>query len=762
MKNSTQLIILIAIIFGGHKNLTAQSDFYAVDSVQEIRIYFSIPNWDEVLDNLYIADEGGRLLADVSVNGTMFYGAGIRYKGFSSYSSTRIKNPFNIALDYTYSDQTYQGHNKIKLSNVIQDPSFVREVLSYEIARKYMPASRANYANVYVNDTLRGVYTNVEAVNKDFLDLHYGIRVTPFFKGNPESLDLNGENSNLSDSPGTDIANYFPLYTLESSKETDWFQLLNFIDTLNQNPSNIDDQLNIDRTLWMHALNYSVINFDSYVGYAQNYYMVKDIAGKFNPILWDMNMSFASYRLTDASDNWDGFTINEAKTIDPLQHVNSVSVQPRPLIRNLLSNETQKRMYLAHLRTIVEENFSNNDYFTRAQSFQATIQDDVIADTNKFYSDLDFATNLSSTVSDLVDYPGIAELMDARAIYLMGQPGFTGAPTISNLSTNPVMTVAGDDIWINAEVTDASLNVFLSYRFSESESFQTIPMHDDGAHSDGLGGDNIYGAQILDIANVLQYYIYAENDSAGRFSPERAAYEFHEIVSNVAFQGVAINEVMAKNSFTHADQNGEYDDWIELYNNTNYKISTAGMYLSDDASNPSKWSMPSVVIDPGSYMMIWADGDTTQSGYHTNFKLSSEGDSLWLSYADGTIIDSAIFGEQYSVVSYGRFPNGIGNFQELFPTFKDKNVLSNEPAVSEEMFIFPNPARNSVNIKLNQIGEGEIRVFSMDGRLMYAPISLNGDGMITLDVSSFEGGVYQIRLISDELEITKKLIIANN
>jgi len=308
LKNSIQFIVLIALVLGGHKNLTAQSDFYAVDSVQEIRIYFDEPNWDEALDNLYIAGERGRLLGDVSVNGTLFYDAGIRYKGFSSYSSSRVKNPFNISLDYTNSDQDYEGINKIKLSNVIQDPSFVREVLSYEIARKYMPASRSNYANVFVNDTLIGLYTNVEAVNKDFLDTHYGSRNTTFFKCNPESLDLNGANSNLSDSPGTAVADYFPLYTLKSDDENGWFELLDFIDTLNLSPTSISDQLNIDRALWMHAFNYSVINFDSYIGYAQNYYIVKDIAGKFNPILWDMNMSFASYRLTDASDNWDGFT----------------------------------------------------------------------------------------------------------------------------------------------------------------------------------------------------------------------------------------------------------------------------------------------------------------------------------------------------------------------------------------------------------------------------------------------------------------------
>lgn len=753
---------MIALIVGGHKNLAAQSDFYAVDSVQEIRIYFDEPNWDDALDNLYIAGESGRLVGDVSVNGAMFLGAGIRYKGFSSYSSSRIKNPFNIALDYTDSDQAYEGFNKIKLSNVIQDPSFVREVLSYEIARNYMPASRSNYANVFVNDTLIGLYTNVEAVNKDFLYDNYGTRNTTFFKCNPESLDLNGENSNLSDSPGSVIADYFPLYNLKSDDENGWYELQDFIDTLNLNPVSISDQLNIDRALWMHAFNYSVINFDSYVGYAQNYYLVKDVAGKFNPILWDMNMSFASYRLTDDSDNFGGFTINQAKTIDPLQHVNSVSVQPRPFIRNLLNDPTQQRMYLAHVRTIIEENFLNNDYFLRAQAMQTVIQNHVIADTNKFYSDADFAANITTAVSDLVDYPGITELMDARSIYLMGLPGFTGAPNISNLATIPTAPIAGDDIWINVEVIDANLNVLLAYRFSESESFKSVSMFDDGTHSDGVAGDNVYGAQIADIANVIQYYIYAENDSAGRFSPERAAYEFHELISPIGFQDLVINEVMAKNEFTHTDRNEQYDDWIELFNTTNYKVSTTGLYLSDDAQNSTKWQMPDVVIEPGKYIIVWADEDTTQAGYHANFKLDRDGDSLWLSYANGMVIDSVDFGEQYSVVSYGRYPNGTGDFQELYPSFKDKNALSNEPIVSEEIFIFPNPAEDLVSIKLNAVESTEIQIFSMDGRAVLAPIVTNGKGLITIDVSQFSGGVYHVHAAFNDQEITKKLIISKN
>lgn len=746
-------------MFGGHKNLVAQSDFYDVNTIQEIRLYFSESNWDALLDSLYIQGLNNRLTGDVMVNGDMFYDVGVRYKGFSSFSTARVKNPFNISLDYVHNNQEYEGYNKIKLSNVIQDPSFVREVLSYELARKYMPASEANYANVYVNDTLIGLYSNVEAVNKDFLEDHFGSRGNTFIKCNPESLDLNGENANLSDSPGVSAADYYSFYDLKSDDVGDWADLLEFIDTLNQAPENIESILNVDRTLWMHAFNYSLINFDSYVGYAQNYYLYQDDNDRFNPILWDLNMSFASYRLTDASDHWSGFSIAEAMTIDPLQHINSVSVQPRPLIRNILSNATFQRMYLAHIRTIIEENFTNQDYSGRAQAMQTLINASVIADTNKFYSDTDFTDNLNSTVSDLVDYPGITELMDARTAYLTNSPGFLGAPVISNIDSYPMNSTAGDDIWITAEVIDASLNVMLAYRFSESELFTVISMADDGNQNDGVLGDNIYGAMIPNVSNIVQYYLYAENDSTGRFSPERAAYEFYTLESKLSLKDLAINEVMASNSYTQADESGDYDDWIELFNNTEYQISTSGLYLSDDQNQLDKWELPDALLSSGDYLMVWADGDTTDGSLHANFKLDKAGDSLWLSYADGTVVDSLIFSEQYDISTIGRYPNGTGDFIEMLPTYDSRNEQSYGALLNDDVFLYPNPASDMFYLKMNLDSDVQINIHTTDGRKIIPELITSGGGLITVDSSQLSNGIYLVHLVYDDKELTKKVII---
>ena len=752
-------IYTIFLILFLSKSLISQTDFYSIDSIREIRIYFEENNWDQILDNYYADGMDQRLAANLTIDGVYYPGVGVRYKGYSSYSPSRVKNPFNISLDYSFSGLEHYGINKLKLSNVIQDPSFVRETLSYEIARKYMPASRANYANVYVNDTLIGLYTNVESVNKDFLEDHYGTRNNIFFKCNPENLDLNGENSNLSNTLGSDIVNYYPLYKLKSDLLSDWNELKSFIDTLNDSPNNINSKLNIERTLWMHALNYVIVNYDSYIGYAQNYYIYKDKSGLFNPIIWDLNMSFASYRFTDASDNWDGFTINEAKSIDPLLHYSSVSVYPRPLLRNLFENDTYRRMYLAHIRTILEENFLNNDFEQRAIYMQSIISDDVIADTNKFYSNNDFIDNLSSTVSDLIDYPGITDLMYSRALYLDTFPGIQGSPDITMVNHYPLNLNAGDDAFINATVSDINANVLLGYRFSESESFTIVDMLDNGFFNDGNSGDGVFGALIPNVSNVVQYYIYAENDSSGRFSPERAAYEYYTIESKISPKDLTINELMAVNSFVVSDSDGEYDDWIELYNNTSYKISTKDIYLSNDSQDKLKWLLPEVTINPDSYYIIWADDDVNQDGAHANFKLDKERDSLWMSYSDGSIIDSINFSNQHPAISYGRYPNGVGDFIEMIPTYESFNIESDEALLNDDIFIFPNPAVNSFDIKINFDEESIINIYTIDGRILMSDMHTLGIDVLKIDSSNFKSGVYFVSCEFRDVELVKKIII---
>ncbi|HQI29096.1 MAG TPA: lamin tail domain-containing protein, partial [Sedimentisphaerales bacterium] len=89
---------------------------------------------------------------------------------------------------------------------------------------------------------------------------------------------------------------------------------------------------------------------------------------------------------------------------------------------------------------------------------------------------------------------------------------------------------------------------------------------------------------------------------------------------------LAINEVMASNARTKADPQGQYDDWIEIYNFGSTPIDIGGLYLTDDLNNPTQWQIPAgdpdlTTIAPGGYLLIWADGDTEAQGLHASFKL---------------------------------------------------------------------------------------------------------------------------------------------
>ncbi|MCC5804944.1 MAG: chitobiase/beta-hexosaminidase C-terminal domain-containing protein [Opitutales bacterium] len=72
---------------------------------------------------------------------------------------------------------------------------------------------------------------------------------------------------------------------------------------------------------------------------------------------------------------------------------------------------------------------------------------------------------------------------------------------------------------------------------------------------------------------------------------------------------VVINEVMASNGSTIADEDGDYEDWIELYNYGESAVDLSGWGLSDSYSNPFKWTLPvGTFIEAGAYRLVWASG----------------------------------------------------------------------------------------------------------------------------------------------------------
>ena len=525
--NRTLLLSLILLLT---VSLPAQ-DLFDLSSIAEIKVDLDIENWDNYLDSLKELGHDDRVIGKVHLDGELYDSVGVRYKGNSSYFNVRnsglSKLPFNIKADYIKDDQLFlKKYKSLKLSNVFRDPSFLREVLSYEIAGKYMPAPRANYVKLYVNDTFLGLYNNSESVDKRFLKENFGYKKGTLFKCDPTWHATEIEKCPKGDKAslmylGEDSLCYYNLYELKT--DDGWNHLIELTRILNKDIEKIETVLNVDQVLWMLAFNNVLVNLDSYSGrLCHNYYLYRDKFGIFHPIVWDMNLSFGGFK-------YDGLgpalSNEKMQKLSPFIHYKNQN-EKRPLITNLLKNSLYRKIYVAHLKTILEENFVNGDYLERAQLIQDTIETFVEEDMNKLYDTEGFKENLDTCSSiGKSKIIGIAQLMEPRTEYLSNHPLISKeAPKILEVKHE----IGKEFTFITAKVDEKAQTVYLAYRLKKFAPFKRLVMNDGGMEGDEVLNDGVFSANIQN-DNDLEYYIIAEGEKNASLSPARASYEFYSM-----------------------------------------------------------------------------------------------------------------------------------------------------------------------------------------------------------------------------------------
>ena len=124
-----------------------------------------------------------------------------------------------------------------------------------------------------------------------------------------------------------------------------------------------------------------------------------------------------------------------------------------------------------------------------------------------------------------------------------------------------------------------------------------------------------------------------------------------------------ISEFMAVNVSTVQDEDGDYSDWIELFNPGTQPVSLDGYWLTDSPADLTGWRLPAVTLGPGGYQLVFASGknrDEVGGELHTDFRLSSEGEYLALVAPDGrTIVQefAAQYPPQVPDIAYGVAPD---------------------------------------------------------------------------------------------------------
>lgn len=267
--------------------------FYDPLVVRTFFLEFEDADWEKELAEFKNTDV--EVPARVSVDGKTFSDVGISFRGMSSFMSVGEgrKRSLNLSLDFAHKEQQIGGYRTLNFLNSHEDPTFLRAILSYQIAREYLPSPKANFVRVVINGESWGVYVSVEQFNKDFAKEWFGTAKGARWKV-PGSPGGQGNLSYLGDDPAA-YKRIYEIKTKDSAKS--WNDLIKLCRVLNETPADqleaaLAPILDIDGALRFLALQNALINNDGYWIRTSDYLIYQETNGRFHILPGDSNENF--------------------------------------------------------------------------------------------------------------------------------------------------------------------------------------------------------------------------------------------------------------------------------------------------------------------------------------------------------------------------------------------------------------------------------------------------------------------------------------
>ncbi|MEE3055465.1 MAG: CotH kinase family protein [Planctomycetota bacterium] len=701
------------------KNYPGKS-LYDTSVLRTIFIEFSGADWETELADFYRTDV--EMPIDMTVDGKTYEGVGIQFRGNSSFFgvSAGQKRSFNIRMEYGGHDGLY-GYKTLNLLNSHADPSFLRHVLFDHVAGRYLPTSKANYVKLVINGVSWGIYLNIQQYNKDFLSDWYDTKGGIRWKvpANPQrapGLRYFGENLD-------DYKSYIHLKTTEAP-EASWNEILELSKLLEETPADRVEEvlgkvLNIDRALWFIAIDNLLMDGDGYVSRGSDFLMYQDPGGRINLMPYDSNETFGLHgggggpggsrrgrgrRPGDAGAGGrrpsgpfgrpprlggddarrpeerrpptpppqDANRDSSQFSQSPLEFENS---RERPLISKLLSAPSLKARYLAHVKTILDESLDWKILGPVVKGYRSVLGNEIAKDTTKLYPTEAYEQGVDGNYTGgRRPVTGIKSFITGRRSYLLKHPALLKpTPSISGLKASSTEPAAGSTVKVSARIGkgEKPAKVLLYHATGKFGAFEPSAMKKSG-------GAWIASIPAYPAGTLVRYYVEARSATTTgttTFEPRRAEgapLRYRVQATRRSGFPVRINEFLAANEKTNKDSEGEYEDWVELYNSSSKAVDLSGLYLSDSLNNPRKWKFPvGTSIDAGGYLVIWLDGDAEAEGLHAGFRLNRDGETILLVDRDkgqNAILDELKFSAQENDRSFGRAKDGEGKGRSLKPT----------------------------------------------------------------------------------------------
>ncbi|MEJ2913827.1 CotH kinase family protein [Pseudoalteromonas sp. C12FD-1] len=369
-------------------------------AVNTLSITISDENWQDILD--YPLDEEYHETA-ITFNGVTLDSVAIRTKGGSSLSSVANSSSdrysFKVDINKYVSGQTFFGLKKFTLQNSFNDPSYMREVIAYDLMDEMdVPTPEHAYVNFYVNGELFGLYLMVEAVDGEFVEKHFANSNGDLYKPDGTGSDLLWL--------GDDIQSYTDINLQTNEETTDNGAFINFVESLDKGETSA---IEVDTLLRYMSVSTSLSNLDSYHGpLAHNYYIYDD-DGVFSILPWDFNESFGTFNM-----DCNGVDVRELYIDEPV----SGALSERPLIANVFAEQSNLDVYHSYLTQLINGSLSSDTFNARVNEIADLIREHVQNDPTSFYGSTYFEQNLTSTTGQ---FYGLTSFMEYRVANMAAQ-----------------------------------------------------------------------------------------------------------------------------------------------------------------------------------------------------------------------------------------------------------------------------------------------------------------------------------------------------
>lgn len=673
---------------------------------------------------------------------------GVRLRGNTSRGAA--KKSIKVSFNTFEPGRKFYGLEKMNINGEHNDPTIVRSKLSWDLCNWVgVPASRSNHVELYVNDDYIGVYANVEHIDEEFIAKRFDDKSGNLWKCLwPANLEYIGFDPDLY----KEESNSRRTYDLKTNKDKDdYTALAHFIDVINNwDGADLKCELerifDVDNYIKIVALDILLSHWDGPIGNMNNYYLYHNpCTDKIQFISYDLDNTFGI--------DWSGRDWTEISIYN--WDDNSWDNGSRPLYNILMSDQEYRNRFNFYMKEILDTYF-NEDFMVpyldaKLDLIKEFRIDDPLAGLDYGWSYDDFVTSYDVSIGDHVR-KGMKEYISQR------NPNAIDELEDSNYGPN-VNSIEID--WTEDQVKfdiicfdDQNIQqVKFHYNIEGSNWQEEILMVDQNNHASYIHNVTEEG--------IMNYFVeVSDNESNSRTFPICDYYS--ERLGYLESPQLIINELMASNVDFEADEFGEYDDWIELYNISGTVLPIGKMTLSDDPNNPGKWQLPNTALSPDKYLVIWADGDSFQGDTHANFKINKEGETIGLydeklnHYRSINEIEVPEFESNYS---YARKPNAIGEFEVIDkPTFGFNNDLSsNQNTEYSKLRLYPNPAQGILYIETDiQIRDFKISCINNIGQEM--PLQVQS---YEINISQLPNGIYTLLLRNDQLIHAKQFVVKN-